>query len=44
MILPSDLEVGKDLASALMLKDYVLEVDLTPNRADCLSMMGLPEK
>ena len=35
MILSSDLEIGKDLASALMLKDYVLEIDLTPNRADC---------
>ncbi|WAC08865.1 MAG: phenylalanine--tRNA ligase subunit beta [Thermodesulfobacteriota bacterium] len=41
MILSSDLEIGKDLASALMLKDYVLEIDLTPNRADCFSMIGI---
>jgi len=41
MILSSGLEIGKDLASALMLKDYVLEVDLTPNRADCFSMIGI---
>ena len=41
MILSSDLEIGKDLSSALMLKDHVLEVDLTPNRADCFSMIGI---
>lgn len=41
MILPLALETGKDLASALLLRDYVLEIDLTPNRADCLSMIGI---
>ena len=41
MILSSDLEIGKDLASSLMLKDYVLEIELTPNRADCFSMIGI---
>jgi phenylalanyl-tRNA synthetase beta chain len=41
MILPSSLEPGKDLASTLKLKDYVLEIELTPNRADCLSMVGI---
>ena len=41
MILPPESEIGKDLASALMMKDYVLELDLTPNRADCFSMIGI---
>jgi phenylalanyl-tRNA synthetase beta chain len=41
MILPSESETGKDLAQALNLKDYVLELDLTPNRADCFSMIGI---
>ncbi|MBN2466882.1 MAG: phenylalanine--tRNA ligase subunit beta [Deltaproteobacteria bacterium] len=41
MILPPQIEPGKDLATSLRLKDYVLDIDLTPNRADCLSMVGL---
>ncbi|RLA93166.1 MAG: phenylalanine--tRNA ligase subunit beta, partial [Deltaproteobacteria bacterium] len=41
MILPSETETGKDLAQALNLKDYVLELDLTPNRADCFSVIGI---
>lgn len=32
---------GTPLAEALGLPDYVIEVDLTPNRADCLSIRGL---
>ena len=44
MILPPELEIGKDLASALMLKDYVLEIDLTPNRSDCFSMLGIAKE
>ncbi|OOC10863.1 phenylalanine--tRNA ligase subunit beta [Thioalkalivibrio halophilus] len=39
--LPADLEVGSDLRTALGLDDHVLEVDLTPNRADCLGMRGI---
>ncbi|MCD6352970.1 MAG: phenylalanine--tRNA ligase subunit beta, partial [Proteobacteria bacterium] len=41
MILPTTAETGKDIASVLMLKDYVIDIDLTPNRADCLSMIGI---
>jgi len=44
MILPSDAPLGKDLASALGLKDYVLEIELTPNRADCFSMVGVAQE
>jgi phenylalanyl-tRNA synthetase beta chain len=41
MPLPGDLAVGMDVREALGLDDTILEVDLTPNRADCLSMAGI---
>ncbi len=41
MELPADAPVGESLASYLGLDDRVLEIDLTPNRADCLSVRGL---
>jgi phenylalanyl-tRNA synthetase beta chain len=41
MILKGDLPVGACLNTALSLTDPVLEIDLTPNRADCLSMIGV---
>ncbi|MBU4260727.1 MAG: phenylalanine--tRNA ligase subunit beta [Proteobacteria bacterium] len=34
-------ESGADLAQVLQLKDTVIEVDLTPNRPDCASVMGI---
>lgn len=39
--LPLDAPVGQDLREYLSLNDSVIEVDLTPNRSDCLSMIGL---
>ena len=39
--LPMDVPVGTDLRSYLQLDDAMIEVDLTPNRADCLSIAGL---
>lgn len=33
--------LGADLADALQLQDVSIEVDLTPNRGDCLSLRGL---
>jgi phenylalanyl-tRNA synthetase beta chain len=39
--LPSDAPVGTDVREYLSLNDAVIEVDLTANRADCLSMAGL---
>ena len=33
--------VGEDIRSALGLDDHVVEFEITPNRADCLSMIGL---
>lgn len=41
MELPSDAPVGASLAEYLSLDDKVLEIDMTPNRADCLSVRGL---
>lgn len=39
--LPADLAAGADVREALSLDDTILEVDLTPNRADCLCMAGI---
>lgn len=41
MELAADAPVGADLREYLNLDDQVIEVDLTPNRADCLGMAGL---
>ncbi|AOV17185.1 phenylalanine--tRNA ligase subunit beta [Acidihalobacter aeolianus] len=39
--LPADSLSGIDVRVALDLDDPILEVDLTPNRADCLSVLGV---
>jgi len=41
MELPVDAPVGEDIRSYLSLDDASIEVDLTPNRGDCLSLAGL---
>ncbi|MGB8991006.1 MAG: phenylalanine--tRNA ligase subunit beta [Desulfobaccales bacterium] len=41
MEIPQDLPLGRDFAAALNLADTVLEVAITANRADCLSVLGL---
>jgi phenylalanyl-tRNA synthetase beta chain len=41
LVLPEGLQPGQDLAEALELKDVVLNVSVTPNRSDCLSMVGI---
>ncbi|MBE0434477.1 MAG: phenylalanine--tRNA ligase subunit beta [Methylomicrobium sp.] len=41
MELPVDAPVGTDIRDYLSLNDNVIEVDLTPNRADCLSVEGI---
>ncbi|UQZ35728.1 phenylalanine--tRNA ligase subunit beta [Paenibacillus sp. PK3_47] len=40
LVLPENTEVGQDILTVLGLSDEVLEFDLTPNRSDCLSMIG----
>jgi phenylalanyl-tRNA synthetase beta chain len=39
--LPADAPVGTDLREYLKLNDHLIEIDLTPNRGDCLSIRGL---
>jgi len=41
MELPADAPIGVDIRDYLSLNDSIIEVDLTPNRADCLSVEGI---
>lgn len=41
MELPADAAVGQDIREYLGLDDRIIDVDLTPNRGDCLSIAGL---
>ena len=41
MILPKDAPVGMPLAEYLGTSDTVLDCEITPNRPDCLSMVGM---
>lgn len=40
-LLPDDTPIGVELQEVMGLNDYVLELDLTPNRSDCMSMLGV---
>jgi len=39
--LPSDAPVGKDIRQYLDLDDQIFVIKLTPNKADCLSLIGM---
>jgi phenylalanyl-tRNA synthetase beta chain len=41
MELPDDAPIGQDIRDYLQLDDYILDIDLTPNRADCFSILGV---
>jgi phenylalanyl-tRNA synthetase beta chain len=41
MKLPKDTSPGVELARALTLEDDVLDIEVTPNRPDCLSVIGV---
>ena len=41
LVLPEDAPLGQDIREYLRLDDTLIEVDLTPNRGDCLSIAGL---
>jgi phenylalanyl-tRNA synthetase beta chain len=41
MILPPQLPLGTGLAEAMGLKDSILDISITPNRPDCLCVMGV---
>ena len=40
-VLPEDAPVGTEALSYLGLDDYILDIGLTPNRADCMAMQSL---
>jgi phenylalanyl-tRNA synthetase beta chain len=42
--LPQEAPVGKNLWDYLTLADYVMDVAITPNRGDCLSVMGMAKE
>ncbi len=39
--LPADAPAGRDLREYLKLDDRIIDVSLTPNRGDCLSVLGI---
>lgn len=43
IILPVDAPVGKSVWDYLDLTDHIIDVSITPNRGDCLSILGLAQ-
>jgi phenylalanyl-tRNA synthetase beta chain len=41
MILPTHVPVGAELGEAMGLKDTILDISITPNRPDCLCVIGV---
>ena len=41
MPLPVDAQIGRDFRDYLALDDHAIDVDLTPDRGDCLGMVGM---
>jgi len=41
LVLPASTKIGTQIGEVLGIDDEVLELDLTPNRSDCLSMLGV---
>lgn len=41
LVLPPDAPIGEDIVSVLRLDDVILELEITPNRPDCMSMIGI---
>lgn len=39
--LPQDASIGKDLKDYFKLDDYIIDISITPNRGDCLSVRGI---
>ncbi len=40
-IIEEDYPLGTDIKEVLNMRDYVLEIEITPNRSDCLSILGM---
>ena len=41
LALPADAPVGADVRDVLALDDTLITLKITPNRADCLSILGI---
>ncbi len=41
LILPKDTQIGQKIEDALCLNDVVYDVNVTPNRPDCMSVIGI---
>jgi len=41
LILPAEMKVGESIRTALSLDDHLITLKLTPNRADCFSLLGI---
>ncbi|HEX2058302.1 MAG TPA: phenylalanine--tRNA ligase subunit beta [Actinomycetota bacterium] len=41
LILPADAELGADVVRTLGLDDTIFELEITPNRPDCMSVVGV---
>ena len=41
LILPKDFKIGDKIEDALMLNDVVFDINVTPNRPDCNSVVGI---
>ncbi len=41
LVLPQEAVVGENIRTCLDLDDYLITIKLTPNRADCLSLLGI---
>lgn len=40
-IIKEEAKLGQDIREVLNINDYVLEIEITPNRPDCLSILGM---
>ncbi|MBO6046673.1 MAG: phenylalanine--tRNA ligase subunit beta [Erysipelotrichaceae bacterium] len=40
-VLPADAPIGADALDVLGLRDYILDISLTPNRSDCMAIQSL---
>ena len=41
LIFPNNMEIGQKIEDALCLNDVVFDVNVTPNRPDCMSVVGI---
>lgn len=44
LVLPEATVLGRPITEILGLDDYILELDLTPNRSDCLSVLNIAQE